>query len=133
MSKIGATFAKNKNKENMKNQIEEKRDIRMNRHLLNTHIAGFAYWDGAETFNSLQIGSILHFQREENNRFDAYAVAVYCNEYKLGYLPREHNKEISKYLDMGYDDIYEVRVCRLNAAAHTEQQVEISVKIRRRK
>ncbi|MBO4737981.1 MAG: HIRAN domain-containing protein [Bacteroidales bacterium] len=115
----------------MKDIVEEKKkEMRTNRHLLNTHIAGFAYWDGAEAFASLQIGTILHLQREESNRFDAYAVAVYYNEYKLGYLPRECNKEISKYLDMGYEDIYEVRVCRLNAAAHTEQQVEIVIKIR---
>ena len=36
------------------------------------------------------------------------------NDYKLGFVPRANNHDISKYMDMGFQDIYEVRITRLN-------------------
>ena len=102
------------------------------RHLANFHIAGFGYWDGAEAFEQLKIGTLLELRREPDNRFDAYAVAIYFGEYKLGFIPRDENREISKYLEMGYGDIYETRIIRLSPQEHTEQQVEVTVKIKRR-
>ena len=110
----------------------EKKNRTNTRHLMNTRIAGFGYWDGAEAFEQLHIGSLLQLVPEFDNRFDPYAVAVYFGEYKLGFLPREDNKEISKYLEMGYGDIYETRITRLNPQEHTEKQVEIVVKIKER-
>ena len=41
------------------------------------------------------------------------------------------NHELSKYLEMGYGDIYETRITRLAPQEHPEQQVEVVVKIRR--
>ena len=102
------------------------------RHLANFHIAGFGYWDGAEAFEQLKIGTLLELRREPDNRFDAYAVAIYFGEYKLGLIPRDENREISKSLEMGYGDIYETRIIRLSPQEHTEQQVEVMVKIKRR-
>lgn len=67
--------------------------------------------------------------REEDNAFDPYAVAIYYNDYKLGFIPRAHNHDISKYLDMGLHDIYEVRITRLTPDVQPEQQVEVIVNI----
>lgn len=102
------------------------------RHLANFHIAGFGYWDGAEAFEQLKIGTLLELRREPDNRFDAYAVAIWFGEYKLGFIPRDENREISKYLEIGYGDIYETRIIRLSPQEHTEQQVEVTVKIKNR-
>ena len=98
-------------------------------HLTNFHIAGFSYWDGCEAFKHLKIGTKLFFVREENNKFDPYAVAIYYNEFKLGFIPRGENHDISKYLDMGWDDLYDVRITRITPDAHPENQVEVVVKI----
>ena len=57
-------------------------------HLANYYIAGFGYWDGCEAFEQLKIGSCLQLVREEENRFDPYAVAIYYREFKLGFIPR---------------------------------------------
>ncbi len=103
----------------------------MKRHLANFHIAGFGYWDGCEAFEYLKIGTRLDFVREENNQFDPYAVAIYYKNYKLGFIPRDSNQEISKYLDMGWDDLYEIRVTRITPDVHPESQVEVVVHIRR--
>lgn len=59
----------------------------------------------------------------------SYAVAIYYEDYKLGYIPRGSNHDISKYLDMGLEDIYEVRVTRITPDIHPEQQVEVIVNI----
>ena len=98
-------------------------------HLTNFHIAGFGYWEGCEAFDQLKIGTKLELVREEDNAFDPYAVAIYYNDYKLGFIPRAHNHDISKYLDMGLHDIYEVRITRLTPDVQPEQQVEVIVNI----
>ena len=99
-------------------------------HLDNFHIAGFSYWDGCEAFEHLKIGTKLDLVREADNPFDPYAVAIYYGEYKLGFIPRGSNHDISKYLDMGLDDIYEVRITRITPDVRPEQQVEVILYIK---
>ena len=94
-------------------------------HLDNFHIAGFGYWQGCEAFEHLKIGTKLDLVREENNPFDPYAVAIYYEDYKLGFIPRGSNHDISKYMDMGLDYIYEVRITRITPDVHPENQVEV--------
>lgn len=101
-------------------------------HLTNFHIAGFGYWEGCEVFENLKIGSKLQLERESDNKFDPYAVALYCGEYKLGYIPRKDNHDISKFLEMGYTDIFETRITRITPDVHPEQQVEVVVHIRKK-
>lgn len=102
-------------------------------HLANFHIAGFGYWEGCEAFNELKIGSRLDLVREEDNKFDPYAVAIYYGDFKLGYVPRSENHDISKFLDMGLDDIYETRITRITPDVHPEQQVEVIVYVKNQK
>ena len=98
-------------------------------HLANFHIAGFGYWEGCEAFGQLKIGTKLELVREADNHFDPYAVAIYYGEYKLGFIPRGSNHDISKYLDMGLDGIYDVRITRITPDVPPEQQVEVIVYI----
>ena len=98
-------------------------------HLDNFHIAGFGYWEGCEAFEHLKIGTQLELVREVDNAFDPYAVAIYYGEYKLGFIPRGSNHDISKYLDMGLGDIYDVRITRITENAAPENQVEVIVNI----
>ena len=101
-----------------------------NVHLANFHIAGFGYWDGCEAFEDLKIGTKLDLVREADNSFDPYAVAIYYEDFKLGFIPRGSNHDISKYLDMGLEDIFEVRITRVTPDVHPEQQVEVIVYIK---
>lgn len=98
-------------------------------HLDNFHIAGFGYWEGCEAFEHLKIGTQLELVREADNAFDPYAVAIYYGDYKLGFIPRGSNHDISKYLDMGLGDIYDVRITRITENAAPENQVEVIVNI----
>ena len=98
-------------------------------HLANFHIAGFSYWEGCEAFEYLKIGTRLDLVREDDNRFDPYAVAIYYGDYKLGFIPRGSNHDISKFLDMGLADVFDVRITRITPDAHPENQVEVIVNI----
>ena len=102
-------------------------------HLDNFHIAGFSYWEGCEAFEYLKIGTKLDLIREADNQFDPYAVAIYYDEFKLGFIPRDSNHDISKYLDMGLDDIYEARIQRISPDEHPEHQIEVILYIKNQK
>lgn len=97
------------------------------RHFSNFDIAGFTYWDGALVFNELAIGTELHLKREEDNKFDPYAVAIYYKEYKLGFIPRNMNKEISKLCEQGYSNIFEVRINRISPSEMPEEQIGVII------
>ena len=100
-------------------------------HLANFSIAGFTYWDGPEAWENLKIGTQLQLVREADNGFDPYAVAIYFNEFKLGYIPRRENHDISKFLDMGWGSAFEVRIQRIDPADDPESQVEVIVYVKR--
>lgn len=107
--------------------------MKKRRHLLTAHIAGFQYYEGCLAFNSLEVGTKLKMKREANNKFDAYAVALYFNGYKLGFIPRSQNKEISKFLEMGYKNAFEVRINRISADNEPEYQIGIIVYLKKNK
>jgi hypothetical protein len=100
------------------------------RHYSTFGIAGFSYWEGCIVFNELKIGTDLRLEREEDNKFDPYAVAIYYGQHKLGFIPRSENHEISKFLELGYTDLFEVRINRLDSEALPENQVGVIVYIK---
>ena len=75
----------------------------------------------------LKVGSRLQLVRERENRFDPHAVAIYYGEYKLGFIPRGENELIAKFMDLGYEKIYDCRVQRISLDAHPEKQVGVVV------
>jgi hypothetical protein len=93
------------------------------RHFSNFFIAGFTYWEGCMAIADLKVGSQLQLVRERENRFDPHAVAIYFNEHKLGFIPRDENELIAKFLDLGYSEMFDLRVQRIALDAHPEKQV----------
>ena len=102
----------------------------IDRHFSNFYIAGFTYWDGCMALEQLKIGSQLCLVRESDNKFDPCAVAVYFSDCKLGFVPRDENKLISKFMDLGYTDIFDLRVQRISLDAHPEKQVGVVLFVR---
>lgn len=66
------------------------------------------------------------------NLFDAYAEMIFFKDYKLGYIPRSENKEISKLLEMGHNDIFEVRINQIVPHADPEHQIGVIVKLEKK-
>lgn len=96
------------------------------------HIAGFTYWNGLEVFDELKIGTKLQLEVEPTNGHDPDAVKILYRETMLGYIPRDQNEEISKFLQLGYTDLFEVRINRITPDTHPEQQICVTVKINRK-
>lgn len=102
------------------------------------HLAGRQYHDADEVWDDLKVGTKLQLVRDFDNRYDPKAVAVVYQkkqddeeeEYLLGYIPRDENEMIANLLEMGWTDIFECRICRINAEVHYEQQVHLAIRIK---
>lgn len=91
------------------------------------HVAGFGYWEGFEVYDKIKVGAKLNFARETVNPHDPNAVAIYYDDYKLGYVPKCCNSDICKFIDMGWDKLFETVIIRFNPDVHPEQQVYVNV------
>ncbi len=70
--------------------------------VLEIHIAGTSYRENiAQIEPSLEKGQIFTMIREPENEFDCWAIAIYLNDYKLGYVPRAQNEIIARLMDAG--------------------------------
>ena len=68
--------------------------------LLETHVAGTAYYEAESVRHRLAIGDPLVLRREPNNPHDALAIEVYTAlGAKLGYVPRDYNPAIARLID----------------------------------
>ena len=102
----------------------------MDRHFSDFHIAGFTYYDGVDVFNELKIGTQLTLAAEPENKHDNYAVAVYYENHRLGYIPRDKNKYISKFLNFGHTELFDIKINRISPEEHPEDQIGVVVKIK---
>jgi hypothetical protein len=82
-----------------------------------THLASTRYnlcrLENRETIlGQLDNQDEIYLIHERDNFYDEYAVAVYYKDYKLGYIPRKINEEVSCYLDLFHD--YQIEVTKIN-------------------
>ena len=54
-------------------------------------------------------------------------------DYCIGYIPRDNNETIASILEMGWSNMFECRICKINPDAHPENQIHLTIKIRRNK
>lgn len=95
-------------------------------HLCHFDIAGFTYYDGPEAFEKLKIGTRLHLKIEKENKFDARAVALYFDNFKLGFVPRSENRIIYKLLTIGFTGL-ECKIQRVTPSEHPENQIGVII------
>lgn len=98
------------------------------KHFKSVYIAGFGYYEGAEVFSQLDIGTALELKAEPENRYDEYAVTLYYQEYKLGFVPKECNEEISKLLTMGHN-VFTATIQQIDSREHPSHQVQVGIYI----
>lgn len=103
----------------MKTKMENKE------HLANFHIAGFTYYDGVEAFSELKMGLEINLSIDEANKFDPRAITLSYKKWKLGYIPREHNRVFYKLLKVGLDKNIKIRIQSLDKTEHPENQVRV--------
>lgn len=94
-------------------------------HLAHFNIAGFTYYDGALVFRKLKVGKKLELKLEEDNKFDARAIALYYKEHKLGFIPRTENRIIYKLLKIGLSHNIRILIQKVDASEHPENQIMV--------
>lgn len=67
--------------------------------LITTNIAGFNYYEGPTIENNIKEGDTIQFKRTPNNPYDKNAIEIYWQTYKLGFIPKPHNKIIAQLMD----------------------------------
>lgn len=102
-------------------------------HFFHSHLAGFSFGEGALVFDKLKIGTPLTLKAEPTNCYDAHAIALYFEDKKIGYIPRSENKELSLFLQAGYEKLFEVRINRISPEEDPENQIGIVVFIKKKK
>jgi hypothetical protein len=103
------------------------------RHFTHFNLAGFTYYDGIEVFNELKIGTNVTLKAEPENKYDPCAVAVYFVDKKLGFIPRENNELIFKFLELGHTQLFDARINRVSPESHPEKQIGVIVRINEKK
>lgn len=107
------------------------------------HLAGRKYHDADEAWEELKVGTKLKLVRDVDNRFDPNAVAVIYEKpscangiemetFLLGYIPQEENEHLAFFFDMGWGDIFECRINKVNPEAHSENQIRLTIRINKR-
>lgn len=96
------------------------------------NVAAFSYYKGEEVIGLLKAGKKIRLVREKENKYDKQAVAVFFGDTHIGYIPRQQNEALSKLLDMGYADIFETSINRVDTNVHPEQQVQIVIYLKRK-
>lgn len=99
----------------------EKTDV----YLDSPYIAGFQYYKGLQLEPYLKEEDALTLKRDAKNKYDCYAVEVYRNEQKLGYLPRTDNKIIARMLDQGIR--LNAKIRSIEPDTHPYRRVKIRV------
>lgn len=71
-------------------------------YLLEIDIAGTNHCKEIELVeDQLEPDKILSMKREPDNEFDEHAIAIYCENVRVGYVPAEMNLVCSRLMDAG--------------------------------
>lgn len=107
-------------------------------YFMETRLAGGQYYDLADVWDKLKIGTHLLLERDENNPYDHDAVSVYYTDpesderYALGFLPRGDNESIATFLNAGWASLFDCVISSLDAEAHYEHRVKLAIRINRK-
>lgn len=107
--------------------------------LMECHLAGRIYHDADEVWDKLKVGTVLQLVHDKDNGHDPDAIAVVYNDkemdddFLIGYIPRTDNKVLAAFFEMGWTDVFECCINRINEDAHPEHQIFLTIKIKRNK
>lgn len=97
------------------------------KYFTNTRVAGVQYGEALFCREVLKPGKELKMKREVGNLYDHNAIALYCGDYRIGYIPSADNKQLVTFLDQGWSDIFEVYIDRYDEDVHPERQIGITI------
>lgn len=103
---------------------------------MDCHLAGRKFHDADLVWDYLRVGQQLRLERDLQNPHDPYAVQVIFTkdgeDYLLGFIPRNENRDIAAILEMGWVELFNCRISSINPDTHPEKQIHLTISIRRR-
>ncbi len=94
-------------------------------YLLDIVVAGTTF---CENINNLEPQllpqTVLKMVRDPKNKYDKYAIGIYFNKHRIGWVPRELNEVISRLMDAG-----KAFFCRIVATQKLDNWFKIDAKI----
>lgn len=93
--------------------------------LMQTTVAGFQFYQGNTIINQLQKGQRLTLKAQFNNRHDENAIEVYCDDVKLGYVPRMDNLIPANLLRQNKQ--LSARITHVRPNAHVWSKIEFEI------
>lgn len=95
--------------------------------LIEFHIAGYVFYDGKTIENQIRGNEIVHLQQEKSNKHDLYAVEIYWNQQKLGYIPRQYNEIIFNILETNINLFGRIKNKNSNLPTWERMSIEIFI------
>lgn len=68
-------------------------------YLLQCFVAGFKHYRGMELLNEMEVNDLIELRREPDNVYDDFAIALYWQQEKIGFIPADFNETIARLLD----------------------------------
>lgn len=99
---------------------------------LNCHLAGFGHTEGYLVLDQMKSGDKLMMVREDENKYDHNAIALFYGDLHVGYIPHLLNEQLAMFLDYGYGDIFECVITSVDKDEHPNHQVQIRINLLRR-
>lgn len=97
-------------------------------YLLQFFVRGFRFTEATHLVHQLKAGQLLHLEREPANQYDQYAIALYSDDWKIGYVPRESNEVLARLMDAQAIELL-AEIVQVNPRAETWENINAAVYI----
>lgn len=91
-------------------------------------VAGFQHYKGERISHLLKEGTNIQLKREPENKYDSNAIALYCDDVKIGFVPRDDNYTMALLLDQNAPLSARITCVDLNARAWERVWVEVEMR-----
>lgn len=98
-------------------------------YLLQCFVRGFQYYAGPKLIDSMnESAKLLELRRESDNEYDKYAIALYFQNQKIGFVPKEANRILSRLMDADLLDLF-AEITHIEKDAASWENLRIAVYI----
>jgi hypothetical protein len=93
--------------------------------LLEIVVAGTSYCKEIESIEPMLVPEkVLTMTREPDNKYDEFAIAIYCDHVRIGFVPSELNLVCSRLMDAG-----KLFFCRVVSTSRKNKWLKINANI----
>lgn len=102
-------------------------EFQPSQHLMDFHLAGFAYGEGLDVIDELKLGQEVQLAHEVHNPHDPQAIAVLYQGRKIGYVPSAKNDILYSLIYFGHGHILRARIQMVDPQTHPERQFRVAI------